>query len=161
MKIGIIIIFHNNAFSIDNKLHKGLLDLKNATHLCLVNNASTDKTLEKLQQLNDASEHVYTIIDIKQNKGHEAAIKAGVRYLFNQKDLNYIGFINFEAGKTMRYLLEFLRTFEKSTDLIKHYNLRQVKNNKKQRTLFKNIVSVVDYLNQKHIGVSEGIKKIS
>ncbi|MFI1743388.1 glycosyltransferase [Thalassobellus sediminis] len=161
MKIGIIIIFHNNAFSIDSKLHKEFLDLKNVTHLCLVNNASTDKTLEKLQQLNDASEHVYTIIDIKQNKGNEAAIKAGVRYLFNQKDLNYIGFINFEEGKTLRYLFEFLRTFEKPSNLIKQYNLEQVKNNKKQRTLFKNIVSVVDYLNQKHIGVSEEIKRIS
>jgi len=155
MNIGIIIIFHNNATDIDKLLLKGLLDLKDSAQLCLINNASKDNTLEKLQELNDASELVYTILDIKQNKGNVAAIKAGARYLFNQKELRYVGFINIEDGNSMQFLFEFLSATKNYKDLIVQYNIDHLKNNKMQRTLFKNIFSIVDCLSKQHLFINK------
>lgn len=155
MKIGIIIIFHNSALAIDKSIQKVLYDLKDLTALCLVNNASVDKTLEKLHELNDASGLVYTILDIKQNKGSDAAIRAGVRYLLNQDELRYIGFINIEGINTKQYLFEFLRAVKNYKGLIIKYSLWATKNNKMRRMLFKNVFSVIECLSQKHIGISK------
>lgn len=161
MRIGIIIIFYNNALDIDKTLLKGLSDLRKHAQLCLVNNASTDKTLEKLQELNATEGFVYTILDIKQNRGIDTAIKAGARYLFNQNELKYIGFINVEGFNTEQSLFDFLSAAESHKDSIVQYNLKLVKNNKMHRVLFKNIFSVVDYLSQMHIGSSKVVKNIN
>ncbi|GAA3629686.1 glycosyltransferase [Flavivirga jejuensis] len=145
MKIGIIILFYNNAIAIDKNLFKGVSNLSDV-HLCLVNNGSKDETLEKLQELKETSGLKSTIIDIKHNKGKMAAIKAGARYLFNHNDLKHIGYINVGKMKEVMSLFELLNETQHHKELIIQHNLNVIKKHLVQKPLLKNIFSIKDYL---------------
>lgn len=90
MKIGILIIFRNDETAI--KLHKftKLFARKTKLDVCFVNNASTDNTLKLLKEIQEEATIPISIIDVKKDKGFNAAIKAGVRYLSNKNDLPYL-----------------------------------------------------------------------
>jgi hypothetical protein len=92
MKIGVIIVFNNNALEIEQGLFNSLFSFKSDVHLCLVNNGSRDDTADKLDMLIDTSGLNCTLIDIKKNKGLKFAIKAGVRYFYNEKKFKYFGY---------------------------------------------------------------------
>ena len=92
MKIGILIVFRNDERVIDTQKFTKLLTKKNKLNVCFVNNGSTDKTLELLKEIQEETPVPISIsiIDVKKNRGHHAAIKAGVRYLTSENELPYI-----------------------------------------------------------------------
>ena len=90
MKIGILIVFRNDEKVIDTKKFTKLFTDNNKLHVCFVNNGSTDKTLELLKEIKEEATIPISIIDVKKNRGHHTAIKAGVRYLTSENDLPYI-----------------------------------------------------------------------
>lgn len=146
MKIGIILIFHNNEKDINKRLFLNLLSHTKKTPLCFVNNGSKDNTFESLKSLKSELESDVTIIDIKRNKGDESAIKAGARYLFNTVDLKHIGYINMNIFNCFKDIDKLFMAIEDNKDLIVQYNIENMGNKNSQRTLFKNIFSVIDYL---------------
>jgi len=93
MKITILIVFNNNAGDINENVFNALSNCNNQIQLCLINNGSEDTTLEKLQELKNALEIYSAIIDIKQNKGNNAAVKAGERFLFNKNKSMYVVYV--------------------------------------------------------------------
>ena len=90
MKIGILIIFRNDERVIEVKKFIELFAGKEKLNVCFVNNGSTDHTLELLKEIQEESSITISIIDVKKSRGHNSAIKAGVRYLTSQHDLPYI-----------------------------------------------------------------------
>ncbi|OEK08167.1 hypothetical protein A8C32_01515 [Flavivirga aquatica] len=150
MKIGIIIIFYNNALDINENLFEGVSKLEKI-QLCLVNNGSKDETLEKLQELIEVYELKNSIVDIKQNKGNDMAIKAGVRYLFNENNLKHIGYININKFNKTMSLFELLKAMQNHNDLIIQHKIRGTKKCQKQKSLAKNIFSIMEYLSHLNI----------
>ena len=94
MKKGIIIVFSNNEKEIKETPFDTLLD-KDVAEFCFVNNASNDNTLDKLKEIKNKTFNNISIVDIKKNKGIKVAIKAGVRYLVNNKELKLIIYLEF------------------------------------------------------------------
>lgn len=154
MKIGIIIVFYNNEKDIDRSLFNGLSSIRNHIELCLVNNGSEDATLEKLEALKDTSGLHSTIIDIKQNKGEDAAIKAGARYLFNQNELKHIAYVNVDKLKAIDDLHTLLNLIEKNKESIIQYNLNTIQTSQIKRLIFKNVFCILEYLNKLEIKLS-------
>lgn len=160
MKIGIIIIFYNNEKVIDSNLFNEIFNITKHTQLCLVNNGSSDGTFEKLQEFKLIYESNITIVDVKRNKGDEAAIKAGARYLFNQNELKHIGYINVEKFNSVQDLQTLLYNLINHKELIIQFNLESVGSHKMKRTLFRNIFSVIEYFTHLNIDFKENHLKL-
>lgn len=90
MKIGILIIFRNDEKVIQVQRIIELFSNTQKLNVCFVNNGSTDGTLELLREIKEEATTPISIIDVKKNRGYQAAIKAGIRYITNTKDLSYI-----------------------------------------------------------------------
>lgn len=90
MKIGILIVFRNDERAIKVQQFIELFAEKTKLNVCFVNNGSTDNTFELLKEIQEESNIPISIIDVKKNRGHHTAIKAGVRYLTSKNDLPYI-----------------------------------------------------------------------
>lgn len=92
MKLGIIIVCHNNEFDIDiHKCTKYLKQIKDIA-FCFVNNNSQDNTLDMLKEISTANKNVF-VLNISRKKSDTAAVRAGARFMTNQLNLNHLGFV--------------------------------------------------------------------
>ncbi|MEP1487417.1 MAG: glycosyltransferase [Algibacter sp.] len=147
MKIGVIIVFYNNELDISRNLFDGLSNVKNHLHLCLINNGSEDATLDRLEALKEISKLNTVVVDIKQNRGVNNAIKAGARYLFNQNKLKYIGYVSVDKLKTIQDLDTLLNTIEIHKESIIQLNSITNKNTQIKRMIFKNVFCILECIN--------------
>jgi hypothetical protein len=99
MKKGVIVVFSNNEKEIKEYPFNTLL-IKDIQKICFVNNASKDSTLDKLKEIKSFDNG--SVIDVKKNKGVKAAIKAGVRYLIINEDLQLIIYLEFYKTTTLQ-----------------------------------------------------------
>ncbi|WP_435415311.1 hypothetical protein [Polaribacter aestuariivivens] len=129
MNTGIIMLFANNEKEIKENEFKKILD-KYSVKFCFVNNASKDKTLEKLKEIKAKTVNNIVILDVKKKRGIMTAVKAGVRCLVNNEDFNSI--IYFEYYKYRDFL-----KIENTFDLIK--NKKTISSN---RNLLVNVFSL-------------------
>ena len=119
MKIGILIIFRNDENTIDTQKFINLFSEKKNVTVCFVNNSSTDNTLHLLREIQEEVPLPISIIDVKKNRGHNAAIKAGVRYLKSTKDLPHIVCMETFSQKDMITLEKVLRIVQQEKEIVK------------------------------------------
>lgn len=155
MKIGILIVFFNNEKDIDVNLINSLLTIDAQSQICLINNGSKDATLENLLELKEHLQSLY-VLDIKRNKGNEAAIKAGARFLINRFNLKQIGYINVEKKNDFKSLNVMLQAVDKINERLISYNLQANTNKQMRRILLKNIFSIIEYVKR----LENGFKNI-
>ncbi|MGK0329929.1 hypothetical protein, partial [Polaribacter sp.] len=91
MNSGIIIVFNNDEqlINVDNIVK--ILD-ENNFKICLVNNASSDKTsslLSRIKFQSKVNSNVF-ILNNKYDKGLKYAVKAGARFLLNETEFDSI-----------------------------------------------------------------------
>lgn len=138
MKKGLLIVFCNDAHLIEKYDFKNIFKQKNMK-FCLVNNGSSDKTLQYLRNLKNETNSELHILDIKKNKGVIKAIKAGARYLFNTEELNIIFHINSN-------LLFFMKDLKKRIDFLKTSKTDELLRNPSRRKTLKKVVSIKNFL---------------
>jgi len=159
MKIGIIIIFHNNETQIDKTFLIEQIKSSESIELCFVDNDSNDKTLSLLKNIKEECPANTSIVEIKKNTTEDSAKRAGARYMFNQFNLKHIGFVNVAGLEDKE---QQLNTVIKNICLNKvpliDLNLKTIKEQDIKQTLFKSIFSLVDYL--KHIKANSSINKL-
>ena len=134
-------LFSNNENEIKESQFDTLLD-KNVAKICFVNNASKDKTLEKLKSINNKAQNNITIIDVKKDKGIKAAIKAGARYLMNNHDLNSIIYLEFYKNKdfkNLEYMLDVVFNMKNYIKLLA---------NTENRSILKNVYSFEEIIKE-------------
>ena len=149
MKIGIIIIFHNNEKQINKSFLIKQINEAQTIELCLVDNESKDKTLQLLKDIKDACLSNVTVVEIKKQVSENAAKRAGSRYMFNQFNLRHIGFINVNAiNEKDQYLNALIEIVSSNKDVIIDFNKKTIENQSIKPTLFKTVFSVVDYIKQ-------------
>ena len=148
MKLGIIIIFHNNETEIDKAFFIKQIQLSETIELCLVDNESKDGTLNVLNDIKEACATQVSVIEIKKKASEEAAKRAGARYMFNQFNLKHIGFINATnfIVEDSEHLNVIIEKFYKNKEAIIKFNRLTIEQQEVKQTLFKRIFSVVDYL---------------
>ena len=134
MKKGVIIVFSNNEKEIKETQFDKLLD-KDVAEFCFVNNASNDHTLDKLKEIKTKTFNNISIVDVKKNKGTKAAIKAGVRYLVNNKELKLIIYLVFYKNT------DFLN-LEYTLNIMMNRNKKIINLNTNNRNILQNVFSL-------------------
>ncbi|GLB48054.1 glycosyltransferase [Neptunitalea lumnitzerae] len=93
MKTGIIIPCYNVGNELNVKAFVDFVTTNTEYHVCLVNNGSRDNTLMILQNIQLLKNLDFSIVDIKRNMSRDGAVRAGVRYLYNKKEMPINGYI--------------------------------------------------------------------
>ncbi|QDO94535.1 glycosyltransferase [Formosa sediminum] len=145
MKVGLILIFHNNEDTINKQFFNSIFELSKQIHLSLINNGSTDNTLQKLRDIEQMYSSNLSLIDIKKYKGTTAAIKAGVRYLSKHGEFKYIGFLTIQSISNMKHVSKIIQLIKTRYDLIVMYNAKVAATKPFERKLFKNTFSMHDF----------------
>tara|TARA_R110000772_G_scaffold90926_1_gene187327 strand:- start:9 stop:494 length:486 start_codon:yes stop_codon:yes gene_type:complete len=145
MKLGIIIICYNIENDIDIGHCVKYLNKVKDIEVCLVNNNSKDNTYNILKEIKEDCVNV-SIVDIKKFKSDNSAVKAGARFMSNQFNLKYLGFINTSTISRYEDLSMLIKTIRDNQVDISMYN--QSISNKKEikRTMFQSLFPVMDYL---------------
>ncbi|MFK7834090.1 MAG: family 2 glycosyl transferase [Winogradskyella sp.] len=147
MKIGIIIICHNNEAQIDKEFLTEQINASATIELCFVDNDSSDSTLTLLKDVKEVCASHFSIVEIKKKTSEVAAKRAGARYMFNQFNLKHIGFVNVtelrNKGLQLSTIIENLCS--NKAELI-DLNLKTIEQQDVKQTLFKSVFSLVDYL---------------
>lgn len=147
MKIGVIIVFHNNENDIDTSFFIEHLNRAKYLELCLVNNASTDKTYKLLDEIKEMCDKKVSVVDVKKFKSDHAAIRSGARFMFNQHNLNHVGYV--DANKLNSKFLSISKLIEvisQNQDIIVKYNIEVLDKKEMKQTLFQSVFSIVEYL---------------
>jgi hypothetical protein len=147
MKIGIIIIFHNNEKNINRELFSEQINKTQNIKLCMVNNCSDDKTFQILKEIKEKCESKVSIVDIKKNVSESSAKRAGARYMFNQFELNHIGYINTNSIDFKKDdLYNLIKNICDNKKEILEYNIEILKEKEVKQTMFQSLFSVIEYL---------------
>lgn len=154
MKIGVIIVFHNNEKDIDTAFFIEYLNQAKNIELCLVNNASRDNTYQLLKEIKESCEATISLVDIKKFKSDISAVRSGARFMFSQFDLQHIGYISTNLISSKRYSINSLiQSISKNQDIILEYNISIMKKKEIKQTLFQSVFSIIEYLEKLKINV--------
>jgi hypothetical protein len=154
MKIGVIIIFHNNEKDIDTEFFIEYLNQTKNLELCLVNNASRDNTYQLLKEIKESSETTVSLVDIKKFKSDISAVRSGSRFMFNQFDLQHIGYISTNLINSKSYSIKSLiKSMSKNQNIILEYNISIMKKKEIKQTLFQSVFSIIEYLEKLKVNI--------
>ena len=159
MKIGVIIIFRNNEEEIDVNLFIEHSKQTKNLELCLVNNNSRDRTYQLLKEIAEVCTNA-SVVNIKTLKSDISAVKAGARYMFNQLDLQHIGYLSMNSlNYTSNGLNKLIKEVTENQVEILKYNIKTLEKQEVKQTLFQNLFSIIEYL--KKINLENQFVKLS
>lgn len=151
MKIGVIIIFHNNETEIDTNCFIKQIQQTPNLELCLVNNNSRDNTYNILEQIKDQCTNV-SVVNIRKFKSDVSAVRAGARFMYNNFNLDHLGYATTNLLNTNQHGLDgLIKAISENQDLIMEFNLENLKRRDIKLTLFKSLFSIVDYLKKLNV----------
>lgn len=139
MNSGVIIIFSNNEKEINDLDKENLLSI-NTNKVCFVNNASTDNTLNLLNNIKFASDNNISILDIKHDKGVKSALKSGARLLLSESEFDFIVYLQSNMLEYLEVLKGCLINFEEKKQ---DYNSLPTRS---KRNVLNNVFSIDELL---------------
>ncbi|GLB51678.1 transcriptional regulator [Neptunitalea chrysea] len=110
--IGVVIPVQNIDETSFTKEFTDFIDTYTGYHICFVNHASTNNTLDILNKLRKGREDHVIIYNCETPKGKGEAIRLGMLYMAELEDLDYIGYIDIEQGITIKNFDRVYRTIE-------------------------------------------------
>lgn len=160
MKIGVIIIFHNNALDINPKV---LIDNINTTEnikICFVDNESKDETYDKLLEIKESCQKKVAIVQIKKKVSRESAKRAGARFMFNDYNLKHLGFIDANVLVENKYNLnQIIESVCLNTDNIIAFDKEKKKQLRIKSSLFKSVFSILEYFKTQDLNKCNSIQQ--
>ena len=108
MITGIIIPFYNEEQRLNKNTLLKFVRQDHEYHLCLVNNGSKDMTIKFLKEVQSVNEYKVSIVDLRRKTSKAGAVRAGVRYLENYKEIDYVGFVDAELILDQEDIKDFL-----------------------------------------------------
>lgn len=137
MKTGIIIPCYNEGKRLNIDAFIKFISTHDKYHLCFVNDGSKDNTMEVLETIQRSASSKVSIVDIKKNAGKASAVRFGSRYLFNRKDIDYIGFIDADLSTDFDDFKSITETLHKNEELMLVYGSRNKCNGQIERNLIR------------------------
>lgn len=114
MKHGIIVPCYNEASRLEMKTFIEFAGKRKDLHLCFVNDGSRDHTRSALASIkHDEHDNVY-ILDVAQNAGKANAVRQGALFLFDETEVDTIGFLDADLSTSFEEYKDLLETYEKS-----------------------------------------------
>ncbi len=112
--IGVVIPCYNEEDRLSSGEFKNFAHKNLGYHLCFVNDGSTDKTLEVLEELRQGNPENISIYDCVKNGGKAEAVRQGTLHLVKDKQLDYIGFLDADLSTDFRDFDDLVKTIETS-----------------------------------------------
>ena len=141
MKVGIIIVFDTSH---DEILHTNIIDtLKELSEICfcLVNNNCPEALSDTLTDISYECGNA-TVIHIKMNNGNSQAVRAGARYMNNQFNFKFLGYVvDLKKDK----MIDAIKLFAKNYEDIQLREFNNQSNRLLKQTFFKKTFSISNY----------------
>lgn len=112
--VGVVIPCYNEEERLSGQEFKNFVHNNLGYHLCFVNDGSTDKTLEVLEELRKGNENKISIYNCAKNGGKAEAVRQGVLHLTNDPQLDYIGYLDADLSTDFRDFDDLVKTMETS-----------------------------------------------
>lgn len=112
--VGVVIPCYNEESRILSDEFKAFVHSNLGYHLCFVNDGSTDKTLEVLKKLAKGKEEYISVYDCPKNGGKAEAVRLGMLHLANQRQFNYIGFLDADLSTNFKDFDDLVKTISNS-----------------------------------------------
>ena len=112
--VGVVIPCYNEEKRLLNKEFTDFILKNSGYHLCFVNDGSTDKTLEVLNNLKQGREDFITVHNCKKNGGKAEAVRQGMLLMSQKDDLDYIGFLDADLSTDLKDFDDLVSTIENS-----------------------------------------------
>ena len=112
--VGVVIPCYNEEDRLSGKEFKDFVHSNLGYHLCFVNDGSTDRTMEVLEELRKGNENKISIYNCEKNGGKAEAVRQGVLHLSNDSQLDYIGYLDADLSTNFRDFDDLVKTIEKS-----------------------------------------------
>ncbi len=141
MKTGIIIPCYNEAQRLNQEAFVNFIKTHDRYHLCFVNDGSTDDTIDVLHAMKQQAFNRISIVDVKRNAGKAAAVRAGVRFLYRQDGIGYIGFMDADLSTDFRDFKDLVRTLKKEKVSVVFGSRNLGKQGNIKRDFFRNMFS--------------------
>ncbi|WP_291869910.1 response regulator [Maribacter sp.] len=112
--VGVVIPCYNEEERLSDVDFKDFAHRNLGYHLCFVNDGSTDKTLEVLNELRKGHEDTISIYDCEKNGGKAEAVRQGVLHLAKDSQLDYIGYLDADLSTDFRDFDDLVKTLQNS-----------------------------------------------
>jgi len=112
--VGVVIPCYNEEERLSSDEFKEFAHKNLGYHLCFVNDGSTDKTLEVLEELKSANPNQISVYDCEKNGGKAEAVRQGMLHLAKDPQLDYIGFLDADLSTDFRDFHDLVETLENS-----------------------------------------------
>ncbi len=112
--VGVVIPCYNEEERLLSKEFIDFVDSNLGYHLCFVNDGSTDKTLEVLNNLKKGRETNISVYNCEKNGGKAEAVRQGVLHLAKDPQLDYIGYLDADLSTDFRDFDDLVKTIETS-----------------------------------------------
>ena len=112
--IGVVIPCYNEEDRLSGETFKDFAKNNSGYHLCFVNDGSTDNTLQVLEELQKGNEDFISIYNCEKNGGKAEAVRQGVLHLFEDKQLDYIGYLDADLSTDFLDFNDLVKTIETS-----------------------------------------------
>lgn len=112
--VGVVIPCYNEEARILSDDFKKFVHANLGYHLCFVNDGSTDDTLRVLKELAKGKEEQISVYDCEKNGGKAEAVRLGMLHLSEQKQFNYIGFLDADLSTNFKDFDDLVKTISNS-----------------------------------------------
>ena len=112
--VGVVIPCYNEEERLLGKEFRDFAHSSLGYHLCFVNDGSTDKTLEVLEELKKGNESNISIYNCEKNGGKAEAVRQGMLHMAKDSQLDYIGFLDADLSTDFRDFDDLVETLDQS-----------------------------------------------
>lgn len=123
-------------------------------HLCFVNDGSTDRTLEVLNELSKGREDYISVYNCEKNGGKAEAVRQGVLHLAKNSELDYIGFLDADLSTDFKDFDDLVKTIQ-TTDykIVSGSRISRMGANITKQSTRELISMTINYIIQKILGM--------
>ncbi len=116
-KIGIAVPCFNEAERIPLSEFIDITRQYDNIHFCFINDGSTDKTKNVLQDISELLKERVSILHLKKNEGKAKAVQAGVIHLFENENLQFLGYWDADGATPLKDIFKFVEVLEKKPSI--------------------------------------------
>ncbi|MGB5645799.1 MAG: response regulator, partial [Muriicola sp.] len=112
--VGVVIPCYNEEERLSSAVFQEFASKNLGYHLCFVNDGSTDKTLEVLNELRKGNEDSISIYNCEKNGGKAEAVRQGLLHLTKDLQFDYLGYLDADLSTDFRDFDDLVNTLENS-----------------------------------------------